>query len=563
MKKRISVMLTTCAFVSTMFVFSAGTYADTTEVSLTDEVFPDENLLSVAKSYDSDGNDSLSTEEISSITELEFKGDTTINDLKGLENFTELKKLSISDSALTEVDLSLNTNLAEVSLIKNSELTSIKLDEGVTLFTVVASPKVEKLDLKDYKDLELLYCSTMSPEIDFGEKSPIKRMALANNDYKELDLSIFPELISLGLNKTEVTSIDLSAAPKLVAAEIDFNPIESITLNDNLTSFGFIGSKLTRIDISRCSTLVDIVSESPVNEISDSPVFEPYTGEEIGRANCKYWGDLKGPVFMTDIEDVVTVSGTEGFVARMYKFVLDREGDTDGVKYWTEQLSSLSKTGGEVALDFFESPEFKAKELEDEDYLKLLYKVFFNREPDDDGLAFWKEKLANKEYDRLSVAKGFIYSREWNDLCKDFGIKSGGEITPDPDPVVENKPQFVVTDKEPVNAFVERLYNTAMNRVSDPEGKAYWSEKLSKKELTAEEVAAYFFSCPEMKNYKLSDEAYITRIYHTFLNREPDAKGKTYWTEYLKTHSRSELTLGFTRSEEFVNKCIECGIIAF
>ena len=66
MKKRISVMLTTCAFVSTMFVFSAGTYADTTEVSLTDEVFPDENLLSVAKSYDSDGNDSLSTEVSSS-----------------------------------------------------------------------------------------------------------------------------------------------------------------------------------------------------------------------------------------------------------------------------------------------------------------------------------------------------------------------------------------------------------------------------------------------------------------------------------------------------------------
>ena len=561
MKKRISVMLTTCAFVSTMFVLSTGANADTTEVSLTAETFPDENLLSVAKSYDSDGSDSLNSDEISGITELKFSGEETINDTTGIENFTELQKISISDSSITELDLSSNAKLTEVALVKNSELTSIKLDEEVTVFTVVASSKVEKLDLSGYSKLEKFYMASMSPEINFGEKSTIKQMVLANNTYEDIDLSRFPELFSLGLNKTEIQKLDLSAAPKLVAAEIDFSPVESIVLNENLSSLGLIGTKLEKLDISKCNLLLDIHSECPVQEITDAPVFEPYTEEELGKVTCKFWGDNNGLVLRTDIENIITVSGTEGFVSRMYAYVMDREGETDGVKYWTEQLTSQKKNGGEVALDFFASPEFVAKELDDEAYLKILYRVFFDREPDEEGLNFWKEKLANKEYDRTAVAKGFIYSKEWNELCDQFGIQSGGVIVEAPAPKPWAEPEQ--TDKDPVMAFVERLYNTAMNRPSDAEGKSYWATKLGKKELTGEEVGLFFFVSPEMKSFKLSDTDYIVRLYHTFLNRDPDDKGMKYWTEYLKTHSREDLVKGFTRSEEFINKCIDAGIVAF
>ena len=59
--------------------------------------------------------------------------------------------------------------------------------------------------------------------------------------------------------------------------------------------------------------------------------------------------------------------------------------------------------------------------MSEEEYMRILYKAFFNRDPDAAGLAGWLE-LLNRGTSRDEVLNGFIYSREFGELCQNFGI---------------------------------------------------------------------------------------------------------------------------------------------
>ena len=154
----------------------------------------------------------------------------------------------------------------------------------------------------------------------------------------------------------------------------------------------------------------------------------------------------------------------------------------------------------------------------------------------------------------MEVANGFIYSQEWADTCAEYGIRSGGTL----------KPQVDIEPTDLTYAFVERMYTTAFKRSSDVDGCNYWAEKLANYEMTGESVGAFFFLSDEMDSYGLSDEEFVTRLYKTFMNRDPETEGYNYWVGVLRSGaSRSSVVYGFTRSQEFVDKCIEARIVPY
>ena len=110
-------------------------------------------------------------------------------------------------------------------------------------------------------------------------------------------------------------------------------------------------------------------------------------------------------------------------------------------------------------------------------------------------------------------------------------------------------------------AFVERMYTTAMNRDYDVNGREYWASKLANFEVTGEEVGASFFLSDEMTGYNLSNKEFINRLYKTFMDREADDDGLSYWLEFIKTHTRADVVYGFTRSPEFNERCIQARIL--
>ena len=279
-------------------------------------------------------------------------------------------------------------------------------------------------------------------------------------------------------------------------------------------------------------------TENPNVEVTQTPAEGP-TGEPTSTPTEEPSSDPKKLI--------------RDFVDRIYIYVLDREPEQEGAAYWTNELYEFKRTGAEVAEGFIFSEEFESRKLSDKEYLTILYKTFFGREPDDAGMNHWLSVLSSVSQTRREIAKSFIYSQEWADTCATYGIKSGGEL----------KPAAKITPTELTYAFVERMYTTAMLREYDPEGREYWAMQLANFETTGEEVGASFFLSKEMEDYDLSDQEYVNRLYKTFMDREADADGIAYWLDYLKTHTRKEVVYGFTRSPEFTEKCVTARIAPY
>ena len=242
------------------------------------------------------------------------------------------------------------------------------------------------------------------------------------------------------------------------------------------------------------------------------------------------------------------------FVERIYIYVLDREPEAEGAKFWSDELWSFRRTGAEVAQGFIFSPEFESRGTSDKEFVTILYKTFFGRDPEDTGLEFWLSQLSSGAMDRVTVANGFIYSQEWADTCASYGIRSGGEL----------KPTGAIAPTSLTYAFVERLYTTALGRGYDEEGRQHWASALANFEVTGESAGAFFFLSEEMNNYGLSDQEFLSRLYATFMNREPDEDGSAYWLGILASGTpRADVVFGFTRSPEFTDKCIEARILPY
>ncbi|MCQ2528214.1 MAG: leucine-rich repeat protein [Saccharofermentans sp.] len=120
------------------------------------------------------------------------------------------------------------------------------------------------------------------------------------------------------------------------------------------------------------------------------------------------------------------------------------------------------------------------------------------------------------------------------------------------------------TPETGVEGFCERLYTIALGRSSDPKGKSEWASALREGSATGEKVAYGFFFSPEFTGKELDNKEYVTRLYRTFMDREPDPAGFNDWVKALDDGaSRLQVFNGFVKSPEFVGICERFGIIAF
>ena len=81
------------------------------------------------------------------------------------------------------------------------------------------------------------------------------------------------------------------------------------------------------------------------------------------------------------------------FISRCYKEILGREAGPAELENWIGQMVNGTKTPDQIARGFLFSNEFKAKNTGNEDLVKILYRVYMNRDVDPKGLKTWTEKL--------------------------------------------------------------------------------------------------------------------------------------------------------------------------
>lgn len=238
------------------------------------------------------------------------------------------------------------------------------------------------------------------------------------------------------------------------------------------------------------------------------------------------------------------------FVIRLYEDALQRNSyDESEINYWYTALKNGEKTGAETAQGFFFSDEFKNKNLSDEAYVDVLYKVMFDREADQGGKENWLSVLQNgmsREY----VYRGFSDSDEFSNVCSQYGVVQG-TVT-----LGSYRDQ-----NEGVTAFVNRLYNKLLDRQGEDAGIENWCKTILTKSDTTENVAYGFVFSQEFSNRNTSNVDFVKIMYRTFLDREYDEAGLNDWVSQLEAGTdREQVFRGFARSTEFHNLMQSYGV---
>ena len=233
-------------------------------------------------------------------------------------------------------------------------------------------------------------------------------------------------------------------------------------------------------------------------------------------------------------EAPVDEDNIQKFVRRMYKVCFDREPDEAGFEGWCTGLKNGTENYRSIALGFLTGEEMTVRNLSDEEYVTEVYKALFDREPDEGGYNSWLNALKNG-MTRAELVEGFIVCDEYSNICDEYEIESR---------------------KDQIAGYVERLYTVILGRASEEPGKTTWTNTLFGNAISAAEAAYEFAFTPEFVNQNVSDEEFVTRFYQALLDREPDDGGLEVWTNALKSGvSRKFVLEGFMESAEFTNLC--------
>lgn len=246
------------------------------------------------------------------------------------------------------------------------------------------------------------------------------------------------------------------------------------------------------------------------------------------------------------------------FVTRLYTNVLSRDPEADGLVAWTDYLLQHLTCGLDIGYHFVFSEESLGRNLNNEDFLGMLYTTFMNRQPDSEGFFAWLSYL-EAGVDREYVFAGFANSIEFAGICKDYNIEVG-DLSGN---IVMNEVYARYRNQNPnVTKFVARCYTKALGRNYDIDGLEAWCKAIILKQFTPKAVAEYTIYSQEFQAKNLSNVEYVNVLYSMFFDRAADSDGFVAWVNVLNEDSmtRSEALDGFADSIEFAKILAQYGL---
>lgn len=158
------------------------------------------------------------------------------------------------------------------------------------------------------------------------------------------------------------------------------------------------------------------------NGVGRMGVFKGFADSAEFDMICNSYGIKRGTVPLEALEGRDRNPGLTTFVSRMYTKALGRAYDIDGLNDWCNRICDKKWTVTDMATTgFFESPEYLNMRHTNSEYVKVLYRTFFDREYDQEGYAYWLQKL-NSGVSRREVLRGFAESQEFAQLMRSYGL---------------------------------------------------------------------------------------------------------------------------------------------
>ena len=108
-------------------------------------------------------------------------------------------------------------------------------------------------------------------------------------------------------------------------------------------------------------------------------------------------------------------------VESLYVNALDRKSDFAGKNSWVNMILTGEADIDTVVRGFLNSAEFEARDLSDDAFIMVLYRVMFNRVPSADELNNWTAALAAGTT-RTQVIDAFLNSAEFEAVCDKYDL---------------------------------------------------------------------------------------------------------------------------------------------
>ncbi len=341
--------------------------------------------------------------------------------------------------------------------------------------------------------------------------------------------------------------IEGKGEPGSQKSEQRFDPYGRVTRKDLTTFIENMlekNNRTAKIEIPNVKPVVTSIITSVTVPTVAVPTKIPATPTPAGPTTTPF------PTKAVPTQGAQGSASIEDFVERLYTIALNRPSEPKGKAFWVGELVNGKRTGGDCAHFFLiEAREFFARGLKEEAFVETLYQTFFDRASEPKGKAFWVSALKERRMSRKDVIAGFIDSTEWCNVCASYGVRSGATTAK----AEIASPQAI--------GFADRLYSCCLGRASEAKGLKYWSLALTNLEKTGAEAAEFFFSSDEFIGFQTSNEEYVTRLYRTFMGREPERDGFSYWVgELARGADRRTVLASFAESKEFTNICAKYGI---
>ena len=231
----------------------------------------------VLENFDTDRDGKISRKEADAVLAIDLgrlcgeSSDTPeIESLAGVEHFRNLKQLICNGHALTELDLSKNTEL-NILKCKDNQLTTLDLSENTALLTLNCGRNpIKTLDLTENRALSMLVCDyNQLTAFDLSQNTALTQLFCGHNQLTALDLSENTMLTDLWCDYNQLTALDLSENAALTELYCGYNRLTALDLSENteLIRLGCSDNPLIRLNLSDLAKLEAVSFDYENHEI--------------------------------------------------------------------------------------------------------------------------------------------------------------------------------------------------------------------------------------------------------------------------------------------------------
>lgn len=183
-----------------------------------------------------------------------YVGGMGIADLTGIEAFVNLSFLNVNNNLLTNLDLSFNNQLQQISCYGNQLDTLILTSDTLLTHLDCSSNHLRGINVSGFPELQNLYCSNNQlTSLDVSQNLLLNTLQCRTNSIALLDLHSNSSIYFLDCSFNLIPSLDFSTLSNLGVVICSYNLLTSITftsLNANLSEVYCSNNQLTNLSMS-------------------------------------------------------------------------------------------------------------------------------------------------------------------------------------------------------------------------------------------------------------------------------------------------------------------------